>query len=61
MKGKELVSVVKALHNTRQVTRKEPASFNTKESSADRTNRLAEQFARYATAKTIDNDTGEVE
>lgn len=61
MKGKELVSVVKALHGTRQVTRKEPANFNTKESASDRNARLAEQFERFASARTIDNSSGEIE
>lgn len=48
MKGKELASVVKAVHNMRQVTRKEPTNFKTNESQADRLARLAETFQRFA-------------
>jgi hypothetical protein len=61
MKGKELASAIKTLHNTRQVTRHEPTNFNNKESAADRISRMAETFERFASAKTIDNDTQEIE
>lgn len=55
-KAKELASILKTVHNIRQTTRGEANSRTEAVSQADKLNKIAEQFARFAAAKTIDQE-----
>lgn len=55
-KAKELASILKTVHNIRQTTRGEANSRSESVSQADKLNKIAEQFARFAAAKTIDQE-----
>lgn len=52
-KAKELASILKTVHTVRQITRGEATSLSEKISPADRLNKLAEQFTKFAAAKDI--------
>lgn len=54
-KAKELASILKTVHNIRQTTRGEANSRSESVSQADKLNKIAEQFARFAAAKTIEH------
>lgn len=53
MKGKELASVVKTMHNIRQTTRGEANSRTESVAPTDKLNKIAEQFARFSAAREI--------
>ena len=61
MKGKELASVVKTLHNVRQTTRGEANSRTESVAPTDKLNKIAEQFQKFAATRTINGESGEVE
>ena len=53
MKGKELASTLKTIHNVRQTTRGEANSRTESVNPADKLKSLAEQFAKFASARDI--------
>jgi hypothetical protein len=52
-KAKELASILKTVHNVRQITRGEATSRSETISQADKLNKVAEQFARFAASRDI--------
>lgn len=57
MKGKELASTLKVIHTVRQVTRETSKEKEDLVSQADKLHALATNFAKFASAKTIEGET----
>jgi len=56
-KAKELASILKTVHNVRQITRGEATSRTESISPQDKLSKIAENFAKFAAAKDITGET----